>query len=696
MARRYHRKDDELESSSMSHSGTSLSGIVKFQPSRRKIDEPWRPLQTIDMNQGTGDDADYVTKNVTSSLEDARLSYAQVESLRPPHVASQITSTVALQQLDSPSDTLVHEVTADPQGDKHSSRILRGGQEDIVEHVFGRLPDPIRLHEQTGEFDGQVIFIGHPNRDVSAHQWSALSFQWVNIGRYAHSRAKVEGSLASDRLKGHDAPQDPLEFFQMAAKNREKRIIKQEQIQAKADISQKSCAEGVRKSALPEDTNQQGQTPADFTYGRQSSEPPILSTTSATPGSIQTTVRRECLEDPFVVSARPVSVGPTPVFPYVSKLVDSKGSLDFGYEFPSKTVNPNVLSIIKGNSAARYSRFAPGKPDHNDAYHGEKARIHTPHIALRDVAFGEEAASRVLTPTTRVFMPSRAPTFVSPEHPRDLRSGVTPIDMMVQTKLQTDLLHSGTELPNMGYTQLTARSLFPPPGLTVANPHRVVSKLNARAPSYGKIHMVPTLSETSELEVTTINAREVALKFSDPDGIKQTKDYEIANGLGQQQPTKQNFKGPFFTDSKPTTSDLTAPLAVRMDEEEQLRKWFHDDVRARRLQDYAHTLINSAVQGNKGQTLVGMGGYQELQSGNTYENTSSFVRLEDSLLRYAEESRGDKRSYFTRAWKTAPVHLRDMSADGNNSFFTKPVAGKPEIKTGQSRMQLRGGHGFLW
>ncbi|KAF2229052.1 hypothetical protein EV356DRAFT_24715 [Viridothelium virens] len=68
--------------------------------------------------------------------------------------------------------------------------------------VFGdSLPGPDYLQHNTGSLDGQVQFIQHPNGDVSAHQWTASLYQWTNLGQYSNTRKRIEGQLASDRIK---------------------------------------------------------------------------------------------------------------------------------------------------------------------------------------------------------------------------------------------------------------------------------------------------------------------------------------------------------------------------------------------------------------------------------------------------------------------------------------------------------------
>ncbi|KAK0347856.1 hypothetical protein LTS02_016231 [Friedmanniomyces endolithicus] len=95
-----------------------------------------------------------------------------------------------------------------------------------IYEVFGNaLPGIDYLEENPGSKDGQLQFVQHPNGDVAAHQWSNERFLWDNIGQYSNIRKKIQGQLASDRLKGETAyqtlQQNTLAYFRTVAKQRE-------------------------------------------------------------------------------------------------------------------------------------------------------------------------------------------------------------------------------------------------------------------------------------------------------------------------------------------------------------------------------------------------------------------------------------------------------------------------------------------
>lgn len=128
------------------------------------------------------------------------------------------------------------------KGRRHPFELRQYGsekQQTIVEapfdkreiyEVFGNaLPAPEYLEQNVGYKNGQVQFLQHPNGDVSAQQWSASRYEWVNLGQFSNIRKRVEGQLGSDRLKGemahHTLQQNTLQYFRTVAKQREAMVM---------------------------------------------------------------------------------------------------------------------------------------------------------------------------------------------------------------------------------------------------------------------------------------------------------------------------------------------------------------------------------------------------------------------------------------------------------------------------------------
>ena len=168
------------------------------------------------------------------------------------------------------------------------------------------------------------------------------------------------------------------------------------------------------------------------------------------------------------------------------------------------------------------------------------------YLADREVKSSEEASDGSATEALPCALPLQE-SHLDEENPirRKVRSlAFVPAE---RTRFMDNPLPQRIALPTY--------SLFPPPGLTVANPRRHVTALDPTAPHYAKTSRTAPSPEVLAPDfLAANNFKAAALQFSDPDGIRQAQEYEIANGLSQQAPTPQNFKGPFFTDSKPTVS----------------------------------------------------------------------------------------------------------------------------------------------
>ncbi|KAH7126967.1 hypothetical protein B0J11DRAFT_460550, partial [Dendryphion nanum] len=365
-----------------------------------------------------------------------------------------------------------------------------------AEELFGKnLPDPIELSVKVGEFDGQIMFIGHPNRDISAHQWDMTAYQWVNIGLYSNTRHRIEGSLASDRLRAPSISHNSMEYFKAVADQRE----------AIAQAGPSACE---------------------------------------------------------------------------AKSAEQSTVLGLGSPNHANQDDADHFASLSGESRSSREQL-PGIDDANKA---SKAKF-------------------------------------------------TPRTIPIVTR--------------------------PPSGLTVANPHRIVSTLNATATPY----IAPANNQAqrdqkdSESEGTAANGQIMAsLKFSDPDGNRQVQAHEIANGLRNEVPTKQNLRGPFFTHHMPTTQHPTTSLSIEMGWEEKLKTWFHDGQRPARQQEFSHTIIAGANTEARTRRMVTFGAIGQLSSHkksrfetNRYENTSAFVRLYENISVYSEEIRaGKNRDYFTK------------------------------------------------
>ncbi|KAH7405750.1 hypothetical protein DE146DRAFT_649588 [Phaeosphaeria sp. MPI-PUGE-AT-0046c] len=655
MARRSRLGDHHGGSEPPAPVAAPVGGIVKFQANRKGGDCSWRSLKSSVL-QAHESEQNEGGKVVTRGVEQSPTRPGTFYVTSRPEIAEMFKRVKRTAIADTE-----HEISGGFQKDTDRLPItFRGSNHDIeistadttvkdqYTGLFGKLPDPIRLHEQTGEFDGQVMFIGHPNRDVSAHQWSASSFQWVNIGRYAHARGRVEGSLASDQVQDTDAPSSALVHFKLAAEDREKAILDAERSEEAILLPQPTLSNVSSANSSHPDIHE-----PTFDYGKTTS-----------PYQAQQIIKKEALDDPFVVNANHIQAR---LLHSAARMADAKGSLNFEYRFPEKGPTARIQARIPTVSAV-HNRDSPDLPS------GVKASELFPHSSLREIDVGEDASSHLQPLVGPSKLPQRVPDCAFP--------GAIGTNSQLDSHFTTGGEYlkyvdargqRRTAVPRYQGPQPIARALFPPPGLTVANPHRGTSCLAST--SLTDFAVVPGGISSKGLDLTG-SARDVehstALHYSDADVIQQVEQYEIVSGLSQQPPTVQNLKGPFFTTSKPTTNDPTASLSIQISEEEELLSWFHDGHRPARQREYAMTIVSAASNSGKSKQFGAIGEVTCHSNNCGMEHTRPFVRLYENLAEYVEEYRdGSGGSYFNRAWKPAPAYLRDFGPDGNNSFFSK-------------------------
>lgn len=202
----------------------------------------------------SSDDPLYQGRSRATSTSDGgvpietRVNSYRSESTRPPHTITTFSpdnsTTVAAESVEMKrQDSAVDDVGFQTYTGRRNSRKVDLGayeekpevkqttveatvdQREILAVFANPLPGLEFLAGQAGWREGQVQFIQHPNGDVSAHMWSAKSYQWDNIGQFSNIRKKIEGQLAGDHLKGETASQklqkNSLAYFRTIAKQRE-------------------------------------------------------------------------------------------------------------------------------------------------------------------------------------------------------------------------------------------------------------------------------------------------------------------------------------------------------------------------------------------------------------------------------------------------------------------------------------------
>lgn len=692
----------------------SLAGLTKLQPNRKKFNNrSWRPLKLSDFgddeNNNDGEESDH---DGTSSLADdfnrhfslhpgptnALVGMFDVTALlrlltmtgispdiraespypRPTHLDLPPLLTTLGNASPASQPPALPSAAQSPSG--HSSMRVKVDSEDASPtdvgydvadetiRVFGKqLPDPVLLSTNVGQYDGEVIFIGHPSRDVSAHQWSQASFQWVGIGSYSPTQRVIEGALSKDRLRDASKPPNTLEYFKAVAEQRQKLV----QVDAflehfkQAEPANAHRIGALRRPALADQAHFASLSSISTSTGAKTPTPTHMQTLREGNGhpidGPPSTITGKALEDPFVTPA--TKPQPVATNPYHFGQGEG-GSLDFNYQFPAKPAVPHVQSQPPSSEEAKRQVYMQREKERIETMHRKitPGRYQTPQV--RGAGYGDEATSSARrSHLTRPAIP------MSPEDTQNVQDRLQLKERLHQLGASAVRSSPSVAQPEVYAPQGHTRALFPPQGPTVANPTRVTSTLNANAQPYTYYNDV---TEESESEATSVNPQPVAnLRFSDPDN-KRKIVHEIVNGSSQQAPTPQNFKGPWFTDEIPTTLHPTTALAVKTEEDAKLRNWFTDGQRPARLQDYTNRLMQSADIDAKARNAHRFGaiGEHRAQDPGRFANTSLWVYCHENLAEYVEASKGDlERDYWTRKWKATPAHVRDRGLEKSPSIW---------------------------
>lgn len=490
---------------------------------------------------------------------------------------------------------------------------------------------------------------------MTAHQWDETQYQWRNIGLYSHTRQRIEGQIATARLRGSNIPYNTIEYF--------KAVVEQRETQSRVG----STFENAPLSRLGLRSNPDHYASLSSLSPTSTGYPSGIRRADSRYDEEPETVVTQRLEDPFVTPARSAQSSVPMQLQFGSELRKEPGSMDLGYQFPPQ---PSV-----SNSRNLYAQQEPGRlavPRSSltplDLRGGD---LRTPLVD--DNAYEQDYLIAARTPARPTVTQGRHILQPSPSKSQ------SEMCLIKTTANLFGLVIDHLSVPHINLPSQPARRFSVLQGATVANPNRGTSTLNANAQPYTR--MVETQQE-HECETET------NLRFSDPDiTARDAPTHEIINGLSQQPPTPQNFKGPFFTDNMPTTRNPTTARAVQIEEETKLHKWFHDGENPARRQDFTRSLMASAMSASsrtRGTQNVGTIGEPRVTDSARFDNTPIFVRLYEVLSEYRMETRGEKqRDYFTRNWKVAELKFRDMMPGGNESFFqgggSAGVAARPGL-----------------
>ncbi|KAF1983820.1 hypothetical protein K402DRAFT_156668 [Aulographum hederae CBS 113979] len=241
----------------------SSSNVVRLKPRSRAAN--W---QKVDLGELLGPqewESDDASHDTSIKSQPANAYHARSRAPSRADVASSHNQQQQQHQQDL-HNTHIRQPQPHPAPNMEKLNALATHLHHTIE-VFGeRLPDPDFLLHNKGSQDGKLQFVEHPNGDIAAHQWNHRAQRWANIGQYSYSRKKVEGSLASERLRGQTVgriePQNTVEYFFKISKQREAAYLNPGQ-----DMRQGSSGTGFASMPM--------QRPSLSTYASMSSAGPM-------------------------------------------------------------------------------------------------------------------------------------------------------------------------------------------------------------------------------------------------------------------------------------------------------------------------------------------------------------------------------------------------------------------------------------
>ncbi|KAF2805328.1 uncharacterized protein BDZ99DRAFT_466959 [Mytilinidion resinicola] len=352
--------------------------------------------------------------------------------------------------------------------------------------------------------------------------------------------------------------------------------------------------------------------------------------------------------------------------------------MDYNFEFPPKTGASREADSLGSaiDSSARRDYFKKQ----------EQARIlqmqdmwwpNNQHPApLREIQVGEEAAS-----TDYIHQRER------------LKKGLMNLGKQAERNPTSDYASTMAGLNTLRLDIDTVRprrdahvpqvppgfeKTFPTPPTRPAQ-QRAMSTLNANAPPYRTAyssHVPPRAMNDSPSAPSVATAAN--LRVSDPDNV-QLAVPEIATSVTQKKPIKQEFSGPFFMDTMPTSHAPTTPLAPCLAEEEKLQAWWTDGQRPARQQEYYKTIMSTSTTIRARNATLAPGGPVS-RGGNHKVADRLLIPLIENLREYVDEmnnSQSGGRDYFTRSFVPPPQYAVDRSGSGSHTFFGEDCGATP-------------------
>ena len=510
-------------------------------------------------------------------------------------------------------------------------------------------PDSTWLSESFGEFEGQVVFILHPNGDIQAHQWGGKYLRWVNIGQYSYGRQRIEGLLERDKLRGQKIggglPPNTLQYFRAVAKQREEDYLAMvaESPQARLTSHPGSLQTNERHLGAIGDfwtpnlaclavSGVSSQGIPGFGYHGYATLPPG--------------VRSSFADDPFVTPMIGSPGGPTRLLPSTTNFdyVTANQGLDTSRrpsvpqsykpdEYGSGLSLPSVGTGVGNQNLRAYSEVErqSSSPGHLSGYtENIYQRIPRQHMGQA---------------MHQIRVPHQEETHASPGqqgavgHPMGMR--FVPA-------------HSGVDI-GRGQEAVS----------TTAELDQVTSDVTSTLGSTATLE-IDDEAELDQMSFLDLEQNDHEHRRTELKALVQSSSRESAIPVSRSlRDTLLQAKGTATSSLEPASSDGVDRTPFDLDE------WWNSGYNTRRRQEDYLKAVQKTLQKDSAES-----------STPQYSADPALYAVFENMLVYVEETLGQKpRHYFAR-FKKPPAWCIDTSPEGNNSFFGEDY-GAPPARVGR-------------
>lgn len=564
---------------------------------------------------------------------------------------------------------------------------------------------------------------------------------WENIGQFSNIRKKIEGQLASDRLRGetayHTLQQNTLAYFRTIAKQREAMVmglpfgakevqaampqqqpeklasaptwltespkvaipLKPSQAQAKDYGAQTSTLHPPARSFMPQNILQRQMSygpswiPPDSSY-----DDPFYSTSNyqqiygTSPYSSQyqqpqTTYQATSSHALFGIAQRPQGVNYNFQFPPV--VPSSQASHFAGGQFESKAsaAPSSNYTLTQQHPYMGPSPLPNFRPPSNPARYGRPPTEIAAPQPKPVVPFG-----------SRGSMSDQLWKISETAKERNLsQTNIARTVMHDPFLKKNEQLGVGTtnEVPRQGsfsngpmfIQSISGQKLQPPSSFDPTS-----------ANFFPTVLALPRSESPEQVQASSLvtAAAENVLEESSPDAYESTKSYDFstpfASRAAQLQPTPQNFNGPFFPaeeDSNGTNAKAKLSNTTKKTYDEELQDWWTSGNKFERQQKFFESIMAAQKTSDSGSSINSPPAHltpigPPKKKGPPPFNpvtTRLMIPMLENLASYVQGPVAKRRDYFC-PWSDPPEWAIDNSPGGNDSFID-PNWGEPPARVGR-------------